>query len=85
MYNILVWIIIGALAGWVGSLIMKTDGQQGALANIAIGIVGALIGGFIFQAIGGSQGVTGLNLWSFLVALVGSLILIAILKAIRKK
>lgn len=80
--GILLWIVFGALAGWIASLIMKTDSQQGTLANIGIGIVGALIGGFLMSFLGGS-GVTGFNLYSLLVAVLGAVILIAILKAIR--
>lgn len=81
--NIIIWIILGALAGWVASLIMKTDAQQGAIANIVIGIVGAFIGGFVMNLLGQS-GADGLNIWSFVVALLGAIILIAILKAIRR-
>lgn len=81
--GIILWIIFGALVGWVASLIMKTDAQQGGLMNIIIGIVGALIGGFIMNSLGGT-GTTGFNLYSFLVALLGAIILIAIVKAIRR-
>lgn len=80
---IILWIIFGALVGWVASLIMKTDAEQGALLNIIVGIVGALIGGFIMNNLGGA-GTTGFNLYSFLVALLGAVILIAIVKAIRR-
>lgn len=80
--GIIVWIIFGALAGWIASLIMRTDGEQGALANIVIGIVGAFIGGYAFSMLGG-HGVTGFNLSSLLVAVVGAVILIAIVKAFR--
>lgn len=81
--NIITWIIFGALAGWLSSKIMKTDAQQGALANIVVGIVGAMIGGFIFNLLGGSD-VTGFNLYSLLVAVVGSSVLLAILKAVKR-
>lgn len=81
--GIIAWIILGALAGWIASMIMKTNEEQGAIANIIIGIVGALIGGFIFETLGGSD-VDGFNLYSLLVAIAGSVILIAILKAFRK-
>ncbi len=78
--NIIVWIVFGALAGWVASLIMRTDAEQGGLMNIVVGIAGAIVGGFIMQAIGGS-GVTGFNLSSLLVAILGSVLLLAIYKA----
>lgn len=59
--NILVWIVFGALVGWVASMLTKTDEQFGAIANIIIGIVGAFLGGMISQYLGGS-GVTGFNI-----------------------
>ena len=80
--GIILWILFGALVGWVASLIMKTDAEQGALLNIVIGIVGAVIGGWVMSLIG-NTGVTGFNLYSFLVALLGAVILIAIVRAIR--
>jgi len=80
--GILLWILFGALAGWIASMIMKTDAQQGLLGNIAVGIIGALIGGFVMSTVGGA-GVTGFNLYSLLVAVLGAVILIAILRAIR--
>ena len=76
------WILLGGLAGWVASMVMKTDKSMGVFANIVVGIVGALIGGFLVSVLGG-QGVTGFNVWSFLVALLGSVILLAIVKAAR--
>jgi uncharacterized membrane protein YeaQ/YmgE (transglycosylase-associated protein family) len=81
--GIILWIIFGALVGWIASLIMKTDAQQGALLNIIVGIVGAVIGGWIMSMFGGS-GVQGFNLYSFLVALLGAVVLIAIVKAVRR-
>lgn len=73
----LLWIVLGAAAGWVASIIMKTDAQQGWLMNIILGIIGAFIGGFLVDLFGG-QGVTGFNLTSFLVALLGAVVLIGI-------
>jgi uncharacterized membrane protein YeaQ/YmgE (transglycosylase-associated protein family) len=73
--NIILWIIFGALAGWIASLIMRTDAEQGAIANIIIGIVGAFIGGAIGRMLGG-PGVTGFNIGSVLLAILGSIILI---------
>ncbi len=80
--GIILWIIFGALVGWVASLVMKTDAQQGALLNIIIGIVGAVIGGWIMSVIGAS-GVGGFNLYSFLVALLGACVFIAVARALR--
>ncbi|HUS26389.1 MAG TPA: GlsB/YeaQ/YmgE family stress response membrane protein [Nevskiaceae bacterium] len=81
--GIIAWIIFGALAGWVASMIAGTNAQQGLLANIVVGILGAVLGGFVFSLFGGS-GVSGFNLWSFVVAVVGAVILLAILKSFRK-
>ncbi len=81
--GIILWIVFGALVGWVASLIMKTDAEQGSMLNIIVGIVGAVIGGWIMSSMG-EAGTTGFNLYSFLVALLGAVVLIAIVKAIRK-
>ncbi|MBP9710552.1 GlsB/YeaQ/YmgE family stress response membrane protein [Patescibacteria group bacterium] len=81
--GIILWIIFGALVGWLASVIMKTDAQQGAGLNIIVGIIGAVLGGWVMSFIG-KTGVTGFNLYSLLVALVGAVILIAIVKAVRK-
>lgn len=82
--GILGWIIIGALAGWIGSKITGNDKEMGAVKNIAVGIVGAFIGGFAMNLIGG-QGVTGFNLWSLLVAILGAVIFLSFLNLFRKK
>ncbi len=78
--NIIAWIIFGALAGWIASMIVRTNDQQGALANILIGIVGAVIGGFIVQTLGGN-GVSGFNVSSLIIAVFGSVILLAVVKS----
>ncbi len=78
------WIIIGALAGWIASMITGNDKRMGALANIAIGIVGGLIGGFLVDLLGGA-GVTGFNLWSLLVAVIGSVVLLSVINAFSRK
>jgi len=81
--GILLWIVFGALVGWIASLIMNTDGQQGAVLNIIVGIIGAVVGGWVMSTMGES-GVSGFNLYSFLVALVGAVLLIAVVKAVRR-
>jgi uncharacterized membrane protein YeaQ/YmgE (transglycosylase-associated protein family) len=81
--GIVLWIIFGALVGWIASLIMDTDPKQGAFLNIVVGIIGAFIGGWLMSMIGES-GVTGFNLYSFLVALVGAVVLIAIVQMVRR-
>ncbi len=79
--GLLLWIVFGALVGWVASLIMKSD--TGLLWDIIIGIVGAVLGGFIMSLLG-QGGVGGFNLYGFLVALLGACILIGILRAVRR-
>jgi uncharacterized membrane protein YeaQ/YmgE (transglycosylase-associated protein family) len=81
--GIILWIIFGALVGWVASLIMKTDAEQGAMLNIVVGIVGAVLGGWVMSFFGGS-GVTGFNISSFVVALLGAVLLLFIFKAVRR-
>jgi len=80
--NILLWIILGALAGWIASVIMGTRGQ-GVVVDIVLGIVGAILGGWLFQQFG-AQGVTGFDLPSLLVAVVGAIIIIAIARLFRR-
>ena len=82
--GIISWIVLGALAGWVASIIMKNNPRMGAFANIAVGIIGAFIGGFIMNLIGANADVSGFTLESFLVALLGSVILLAIINLVRK-
>lgn len=75
--GIVLWIIFGALVGWVASMFTGDNGRQGALGNIVVGIVGAFIGGYLVSIFGGS-GVTGFNLGSFIVALLGAIILLGL-------
>ncbi len=82
MTGILLWIVLGGIAGWIASLIMKTDGQQGILLNVIVGIVGAMIGGFIFGTLGESP-VTGFNFYSLMVAVAGAVVLLFVVKAVR--
>jgi len=81
--GIIGWIILGGLAGWVASMIMKTNEEQGIFLNVIVGVIGAVIGGFIVSLFGG-EGVDGFNVSSFLVALLGAVVLIAIVKALRR-
>lgn len=80
--GIILWIIFGALVGWVASMIMKTDGGQGAVLNVVVGVVGAVIGGWLMSFFGES-GISGFNLYSFLVALLGACVLIWIVRMVR--
>ena len=73
--GIILWILFGALVGWLASIIMRTDDEQGAWANIIIGIIGAFIGGALSGWLGG-QGISGFNLSSIIVAILGEMVLI---------
>ena len=84
MINIILWIVFGALIGWVASLIMGTDDEQGAVANIAFGVLGAIIGGFIARFFG-ADGVTGFNITSFIVSLGGAILLIWIYRMFSRR
>lgn len=79
--SIILWIIFGALSGWLASMFMKTNNQQGFLADVLIGVVGAMIGGFVFNTLG-APGVTGFNLYSVVVAVIGASILLFITRAV---
>jgi len=73
--SVIGWIVLGLIAGWLGSKIMGTSGSQGVLMDIVLGIVGAVIGGFLFSFFG-ATGVTGFNIWSLIVATIGAVIVI---------
>lgn len=75
-------IIIGGLAGWVASMILKTDASMGLFANIVVGIVGAIIGNLLLPVFGVS-GTTGFSIYSFIVALIGALVLLFLVKMVR--
>lgn len=81
--GIIAWIIFGGLAGWIASMVAGTNEQQGLLGNIIVGILGALVGGMVFELLGG-EGITGFNIWSMFVAILGSVVLLLIFKAVRK-
>ncbi len=78
------WILLGGLAGWIASLITDRDDRQGCLTNIIVGIVGAAIGGGVV-GIFGAGGVTGLNFWSLIVAVLGSVLLLAFVNLLTRR
>ena len=82
----IVWILVGALVGWIASLIMKTDAQQGTILNIVIGIVGAWLGGYLISPLVGVSTINqnALSIPSILVSIVGAVIVIVIWQLIRK-
>jgi len=80
-FGIISWIVFGALAGWVASMIAGDNGRQGWLGNIIVGIIGAFIGGLVFGFLfGGGQFTLGWNIGSFIAAVIGAIILLAILR-----
>lgn len=81
--GIILWVIFGALAGWIASLIMKTDSSQGTGMDIVMGIAGSVIGGFLMGLVGQS-GVTGFNVYSLIVAVIGAVALIYLARIVRK-
>lgn len=82
--TILVWIIIGGVAGWLASIVMGKNEKMGLVANVATGVIGAFLGGFVVKLMGGDADVlTGFNLPSLATAFVGAVILLGILRAIK--
>lgn len=77
------WILFGALAGWIASMFLGTDAKMGALANIGLGIVGAIVGGYLMNFFG-SAGVTGFNLYSTIVAVIGAIVTVGIARLVTK-
>ena len=78
--SVLGWIVLGLISGFVASKVVNDRGE-GCFLNIALGLVGAMVGGFIFSAIGGSS-ITGFNLYSMLVAIVGAIVALLLWHAI---
>jgi uncharacterized membrane protein YeaQ/YmgE (transglycosylase-associated protein family) len=77
--SILGWIVLGLIAGWIANKIVNREGE-GFFLDIVLGIVGALVGGLIFAALGGS-GVTGFNLYSMVVAIIGAIVVLVVYHA----
>ena len=87
MINFILWLLFGALVGWLASIVMRTDAQQGALLNIVVGIVGAFLGGLIFNllGIGGSSiNNSDFSLSALVVAFIGAVVLLAIVNLVRR-
>ncbi|MGI8419314.1 MAG: GlsB/YeaQ/YmgE family stress response membrane protein [Candidatus Levyibacteriota bacterium] len=82
--DILLWIVFGGLVGWIASMIMGTDAQQGILGNIIVGIVGAFLGGLIMNSFGAS-GTSGFNFYSFFVSILGAVVLLWVYRAITHR
>jgi uncharacterized membrane protein YeaQ/YmgE (transglycosylase-associated protein family) len=86
MINFLVWLVVGGLVGWIASIIMGTNAQQGVLLNIVVGIVGAALSGWIISPMVGVDTINQANFSpaALLVSLVGAVILLAIVNVIRR-
>jgi uncharacterized membrane protein YeaQ/YmgE (transglycosylase-associated protein family) len=78
--GIISWIILGLIAGFIGSKIITRTGE-GIVLDIILGVVGAIVGGYLFSLVG-AQGVTGLNLWSLLVAVIGAIVVLLVYRLI---
>ena len=86
MINFIIWIIVGGILGWIASMIMRTDAQQGALLNIIVGIVGALLGGWLLASLFGTGTINSgdFSISGLLVSLLGAVILLAIVNLVRR-
>jgi uncharacterized membrane protein YeaQ/YmgE (transglycosylase-associated protein family) len=85
--NFIIWLILGALIGWLASIVMRTDAQQGPLLNIIVGIVGAFLGGFLFNLLGlGGSNINNndFSLGGLLVSFVGAIVLLGIINMFRR-
>lgn len=83
--GIIIWLIMGGVVGWIASIIMGTDGQQGIILNVVVGIVGALIGGWLIGPMIGAGSINeGITVMSFVVSLIGAVILLALLILVRR-
>lgn len=86
MINFIVWLIVGGIIGWLASLLMRTDAQQGAFLNVVVGIVGAAIGGWLISPLLGMPTINqnAFSLGAMLVSLIGAVILLAIVNLLRR-
>jgi uncharacterized membrane protein YeaQ/YmgE (transglycosylase-associated protein family) len=84
--NFIIWIVVGGIIGWLASIVMKTDAQQGYFLNIVVGIVGALIGGWFVSPLVGSSTINqnNFNIPSLIVSFIGAIILLTIINFIRR-
>ncbi len=83
--GIIIWLIMGGIVGWIASMIMGTDGRQGIILNVVVGIVGAMIGGWLIGPLIGAGSINdGITIMSFVVSLIGAIILLAILSLFQR-
>lgn len=82
MINLILWLVAGAALGWIASMVMRTNAQQGTILNIVVGVVGAMIGGFLFGSSTINQNVFNVN--ALLVSLVGAVVLLAVVNLVQR-
>ncbi|HWH84532.1 MAG TPA: GlsB/YeaQ/YmgE family stress response membrane protein [Burkholderiaceae bacterium] len=84
--NIIIWLVVGGVIGWLASIMMKTDGQQGIILNVVVGVVGALLGGFLLAPMFGTGTINqnDFSLPSLGVSLLGAVVLLAIVNLFRR-
>ena len=82
--SIIAWLVLGLLAGWIGSMIVNRGRGDGLILDIVLGVVGAFVGGFLFNLFG-AAGVSGLNLYSMLVAIVGAVVVLVLYHALVRR
>ncbi len=84
--NFIIWIVIGGILGWLASLVMKTDAQQGMILNVVVGVLGALLGGWLLAPLFGTGTINqnDFSLGSLLVSFLGAIILLAVVNLLRK-
>ena len=80
--GLILWLVVGGVVGWLASIVMRTDAQQGIFLNIVVGIVGAFLAGLVFS--GGTINNSSLTLYTFLTSLVGAIVLLAIVNLVRR-
>ena len=81
--ELIAFLVLGGIAGWIASLIMGTDASQGIFLNIVVGVVGAFIGGMLFNSFG-NAGVTGFNIYSLVVSVLGAVVLLFVVRLFRR-
>ncbi|MBW8831749.1 MAG: GlsB/YeaQ/YmgE family stress response membrane protein [Burkholderiales bacterium] len=83
--NFIVWLVVGGLVGWIASMIMRTDAQQGVILNVVVGIIGAAIAGWLISPLVGIPSInTGFSVGSFVVSLLGAIVLLGIVNLFRR-
>lgn len=84
--GIIIWLIMGGIVGWIASMIMGTSGRQGIILNVVVGIVGAVLGGWLIGPLIGAGSINdGITIMSFIVSLIGAVILLAIIGLFQRR